>query len=48
MLNPRSTWQSADAYDAQARKVATMFRENFRKLSDEVDDETRTAEPRVA
>jgi phosphoenolpyruvate carboxykinase (ATP) len=48
MLNPRSTWHSADAYDAQARKVASMFRENSRKLSDEVGDKTRAAEPRVA
>jgi phosphoenolpyruvate carboxykinase (ATP) len=47
MLNPRNTWVSHEAYDAQARKVAAMFRENFRKLSDEVDDRVRAAEPHL-
>jgi phosphoenolpyruvate carboxykinase (ATP) len=45
ILNPRNTWRNPDAYDAQSRKVAAMFRENFRKLSDEVDDRIRAAEP---
>ncbi|HEY8831985.1 MAG TPA: phosphoenolpyruvate carboxykinase (ATP) [Gemmatimonadaceae bacterium] len=29
VLNPRSTWPDPSAYDAQARKLAAMFRENF-------------------
>jgi phosphoenolpyruvate carboxykinase (ATP) len=29
ILHPRETWQDHDAYDRQARKLATMFRENF-------------------
>jgi phosphoenolpyruvate carboxykinase (ATP) len=29
VLNPRSTWPDAAGYDAQARKLAAMFRENF-------------------
>jgi phosphoenolpyruvate carboxykinase (ATP) len=30
-LRPRSTWQDQDAYVVQARKLAAMFEENFRK-----------------
>ena len=29
VLSPRSTWTDPKAYDAQAKKLATMFRENF-------------------
>jgi len=29
MLDPRSTWKDGAAYDAQAKKLAEMFRKNF-------------------
>jgi phosphoenolpyruvate carboxykinase (ATP) len=29
VLSPRATWSDPKAYDAQARKLAAMFRENF-------------------
>jgi phosphoenolpyruvate carboxykinase (ATP) len=34
VLNPRRTWRDASAYDAQAKKLAEMFRKNFEKFGD--------------
>jgi phosphoenolpyruvate carboxykinase (ATP) len=45
VLDPRATWQDKDAYDAQARKLAEMFRRNFEKFAD-VAEEIRSAGPR--
>ena len=33
VLDPRGTWPDPEAYDAQARRLAAMFRENFEKFS---------------
>jgi phosphoenolpyruvate carboxykinase (ATP) len=46
LLDPRSTWRDRGAYDAKARELAAMFRENFGKLADP-DSEVARAGPRV-
>ncbi len=36
VLDPRRTWSDPAAYDAQARKLAGMFKENFAQYRDQV------------
>jgi phosphoenolpyruvate carboxykinase (ATP) len=45
VLQPRETWSDHAAYDAQASKLAGMFRENFSTFTDQVSDEIRNAGP---
>jgi phosphoenolpyruvate carboxykinase (ATP) len=45
VLRPRDTWSDPEAYDEQARKLASMFKENFEKYAADVADEVRSAGP---
>ncbi|MBK1710151.1 MULTISPECIES: phosphoenolpyruvate carboxykinase [Marichromatium] len=47
ILDPRATWSDPAAYDAQARKLAGMFRDNFTKFTDEVDAAILAAGPQA-
>jgi phosphoenolpyruvate carboxykinase (ATP) len=48
ILNPRETWTDRAAYDAQARKLVEMFRDNFRKFEAHVGDDVLQAAPQLA
>ena len=45
LLAPRKTWSDGAAYDAQARKLAGMFRENFTQYAAQVSREVAEAGP---
>jgi phosphoenolpyruvate carboxykinase (ATP) len=45
VLQPRSTWANAADYDAQATKLARMFRENFSAFAAGVGAEVIAAGP---
>lgn len=47
VLVPRNTWNDQEAYDEMARKLAGMFRENFRQFEERVAGEVRKAGPKA-
>jgi phosphoenolpyruvate carboxykinase (ATP) len=46
VLKPRSTWSDTLAYDAQARKLARMFTENFKTFEGEAAADVKAAGPK--
>jgi phosphoenolpyruvate carboxykinase (ATP) len=46
VLRPRSTWKDAAAYDAQARKLAQMFAENFKGFEATAASDVKAAGPK--
>jgi phosphoenolpyruvate carboxykinase (ATP) len=48
VLWARDTWADKDAYDAQARKLASMFVDNFKQFEERVSAAIRGAGPRPA
>jgi phosphoenolpyruvate carboxykinase (ATP) len=46
VLNPRNTWKNAADYDAQAKKLAAMFVDNFKAFEAEAAAEVKAAGPR--
>jgi phosphoenolpyruvate carboxykinase (ATP) len=47
VLDARGSWKDSAKYDAQAAKLAGMFRENFKKFESLVSDSVRAAGPKA-
>ena len=45
LLNPRDSWDDAEAYDIAARKLACMFRENCERKYPDMSPEVKAAGP---
>jgi phosphoenolpyruvate carboxykinase (ATP) len=45
LLDPRSTWRDPAAYDAKARELAAMFRDNFAAFADDAGPAVAAAGP---
>jgi phosphoenolpyruvate carboxykinase (ATP) len=45
VLDPRASWADKDAYDQTARKLATMFRDNFEQYAEHVPAEVLAVGP---
>jgi phosphoenolpyruvate carboxykinase (ATP) len=45
VLSPRGTWADPKAYDVQAKKLATMFQENFEQYRSQVPESVAKAGP---
>ncbi|HEX8651625.1 MAG TPA: phosphoenolpyruvate carboxykinase [Pyrinomonadaceae bacterium] len=45
VLQPRNTWADKEAYDRQARNLARLFNENFKKYEDGVSEAVRKVAP---
>ena len=48
ILNPRETWADKKAYDAQARKLVSMFVKNFDTFKNHVGPDVMDASPQMA
>jgi len=46
ILNPRNTWSKTSDYDAQAKKLATLFHKNFEQFKDQTPQGVITAAPK--
>jgi phosphoenolpyruvate carboxykinase (ATP) len=46
VLQPKKTWKDPVAYDAQAKKLAEMFRKNFEQYASGVTDDVKAAGPK--
>jgi phosphoenolpyruvate carboxykinase (ATP) len=46
ILDPRGTWSSPSDYDAQAKKLAVLFKENFVQFKEQSSKGVQEAGPR--
>ena len=47
VLNPKDTWEDKNKYDEMAKKLAEMFKSNFKEFEDQVTEDIRKAGPKA-
>jgi phosphoenolpyruvate carboxykinase (ATP) len=47
VLQPRQTWTDGTAYDVQAQRLATLFRDNFKQYMEYVTPQVANSGPLV-
>lgn len=47
VLNPRNTWEDKEEYDKTAKKLASMFLENFKEFEADTSPEIANAGPKI-
>ena len=47
ILNPIETWKSKEEYEETLQKVASMFRENFKKFENDASDQVKAGGPQL-
>ena len=47
ILDPRSTWENHEAYDAMAKRLVSMFINNFEKFEHDVDGKVLESAPQL-
>jgi len=47
LLNPKATWADSEQYDTAARKLASLFQENFKKFEEGSTQDIIQAGPRI-
>ena len=45
LLNPKNAWADSSAYTTTARKLASLFIDNFKKYEDKATEEVRACNP---
>ena len=45
ILNPEDSWQSKDEFKETLEKVASMFRENFKKFTNDASEQVKAGGP---
>ena len=45
ILTPRNTWKNHEAYNTQAKKLVSMFIQNFQEFVNDVEENIKSAGP---